>query len=276
MQNTDLYFQEISDIEFNLLREVIFKESGINLTEKKKTLMQSRLIKRLRALKLNNYKMYYEYLMQNYESELIPFINSITTNKTDFFRESKHFEFIKNNYLPEFEKSLKKMLKIWSAGCSSGEEPYSIAITLAEYFKNKKIPDIKILATDIDTNVLDAGKAGVYKKEVLEEVDQRIIKEYFNYDKDNDNYVIKDSIKKMVSFRRVNFLDKSYSMNGKFDLLFCRNVIIYFDKHTRDYVVNRFYDYLDDAGYFFAGHSENLSHFSDKYYLIGNTIYKKI
>ncbi|MBN2039825.1 MAG: protein-glutamate O-methyltransferase CheR [Spirochaetes bacterium] len=271
------FFKEISDTEFDLLRNVIFKESGISLTDKKKALIQSRLIKRLRILNLDSYKTYYDYLIQNYNNEIENLINSITTNKTDFFREIKHFEFIKEKILPDFEKNGIKKIRIWSAGCSTGEEPYSIAVIFSEYYKDKKMPDIKILATDIDTNVLMSGKAGIYRNEVLEAVSTDIMHKYFKRYNDEkiNSWIISDSIKEMVYFRRLNLLDEEYPMNKKFDLIFCRNVIIYFDGNTRNKVINRFYDYLNDDGYFFAGHSENLSHFSDKYYLIGNTIYKK-
>ncbi|MFH0976786.1 MAG: protein-glutamate O-methyltransferase CheR [Spirochaetota bacterium] len=272
------FFNDLGDKEFYLLREVIFKECGINLTERKKALMQSRLMKRLRFLNLDSYKNYCEYLRKNYEDEVVSLINCITTNKTDFFRESKHFNFLKETVLPEFEKGRGTKLRIWSAGCSTGEEPYSIAITLAEYFRNKVMPDIKILATDIDTDVLDKAISGVYKQECMEELDLDLIKRYFLKGREDNEglFVVKDSIKKMIYFRRLNLLDKVYPMKKLFDMIFCRNVIIYFDKNTRDQVINRFYNYLHDYGYFFAGHSETLSNFNNKYYLIGNTIYGKV
>ncbi len=277
MIKSELFFPEIGDQEFFLLRDVVFKESGINLTERKKALMHSRLMKRLKALNIDNYKMYYEYLTNNYQEEIINLINCITTNKTDFFREPKHFDFLKEVALPEFEKINKNRIRIWSAGCSTGEEPYSIAITIEEYFKNKRTPDVKILATDIDTDVLGKAMSGIYKEENLEEVDEPIIKRCFLKAKEEtrDLYIVKESIKNMISFRRLNLLAGVYPMKGKFDIIFCRNVIIYFDKKTKDEVVNRFYNYLTDDGYFFAGHSESLSNCSNKYFLIGNTIYGK-
>lgn len=277
MIKSELFFPEIGDQEFFLLRDVVFKESGINLSERKKALMHSRLMKRLKALNINDYKMYYEYLTNNYQEEIINLINCITTNKTDFFREPKHFDFLKEVALPAFEKINKNRIRIWSAGCSTGEEPYSIAITIEEYFKNKRTPDVKILATDIDTDVLGKAMSGIYKEENLEEVDEPIIKSCFLKAKEGtrDLYIVKDSIKNMISFRRLNLLAGVYPMKGKFDIIFCRNVIIYFDKKTKDEVVNRFYNYLTDDGYFFAGHSESLVNCSNKYFLIGNTIYGK-
>ncbi|MBN2401092.1 MAG: protein-glutamate O-methyltransferase CheR [Spirochaetes bacterium] len=277
MFKTGLFFDEISDNEFYLLRDVIFKESGINLTERKKALLHSRLIKRLKALNIDNYKVYYEYLNKNYHEEIINLINCITTNKTDFFRESKHFKFLREVILPKFEKRNPGKFRIWSAGCSTGEEPYSIAITIAEYFRNKRMPDVKILATDIDTDVLGKAVAGIYKEEDLEEVDPAILRIYFQKGKKENSglFTVRESIKNMVSFGRLNLLSESYPMNGLFDIIFCRNVIIYFDKKTKDDVINKFYDYLTDDGYFFAGHSETLANSAGRYFLIGNTIYGK-
>lgn len=266
----------LNDKEFVLLRDIVYKESGINLTDKKKALMQSRLIKRLRKLELDDYKAYYDYLMKHYNEELVNLINCITTNKTDFFRESKHFDFIKEKALPEFLKQGRDKIRIWSAGCSTGEEPYSIAMTVCEYFHDR-VPDVKILATDIDTNVLDTGTKGIYRPEDFNDVDPNIIKKYFIKGKDGNEglFIIRDFIKSMVSFRRLNLLDNVFPMKGQFDIIFCRNVIIYFDNPTRLKLFHKFYDCLDDNGYFFAGHSENLNLVSDKYYLIGNTIYQK-
>jgi chemotaxis protein methyltransferase CheR len=271
-------FNEIGDNEFFLLRDVIFKESGINLTERKKALMQSRLIKRLRVLNLENYKKYYNYLINNYDEEIVNLINCITTNKTDFFREPKHFDFLRETVLPEFEKRKGEKLRIWSAGCSTGEEPYSIAMTIADYYKTRRIPDIKILATDIDTEVLNKAVSGIYKEENVDDLEPETLKKYFLKGRGSKEglYIVKDQIKNMISFRRLNLLASSYPMRKLFDLVFCRNVIIYFDRKTRDEVIDRFYNYLSDSGYFFAGHSETLSNFTGKYYLIGNTIYKKV
>ncbi len=271
-------FSELGDSEFFLLRDVIFKESGINLTERKKALMQSRLMKRLRVLNLDNYKNYYQYLINNYEQEIINLINCITTNKTDFFREPKHFDFIREVVLPDFEQRRGDKLRIWSAGCSTGEEPYSIAITIADYYNNKHMPDIKILATDIDTEVLNKALSGIYKEETICELEPETIKRFFLKGKGSKEglFTVKDPIKNMIYFRRLNLLAQSYPMKRRFDLIFCRNVIIYFDRKTRDELIDRFYSYLADDGYFFAGHSETLSNFSGKYYLIGNTVYRKV
>ncbi len=277
MHPSELLINELSDTEFSLLRDIIFKESGINLTERKKVMMHSRLMRRLRALKIDSYRMYYEYLSNNYQDEVVNLINCITTNKTDFFRESKHFDFLRKVAFPEFEKRNKNKIRIWSAGCSTGEEPYSIAITVAEHFRNRLMPDIKILATDIDTDVLNKAISGIYKEESLEEVNGNILRDYFyNGRGDSKNsFFIRESIKNMITFKRLNLLAEKYPMKGQFDIIFCRNVIIYFDKKTKDGVIDKFHEYLTDDGYFFAGHSESLANRSGKYRLIGNTIYGK-
>lgn len=279
MQSGFIQLKEISDKEFNLFRDIIYKESGISLSDHKKALMQSRLMKRLRALKLNDFRDYYDFLQENYDEEIINLLNCITTNKTDFFREDKHFDFMFNIALPGLEQKQKKKIRIWSAGCSTGQEPYSIAITILNFYNHYKlpIPDIKILATDIDTESLNVGKEGKYRAVDLEDVDRRVKSEYFikGSGEEEGFYRVKDYIKKMIFFRRLNLLDQTYPMNGKFEMIFCRNVIIYFDNVSRRRVFEKFHHYLCDDGYLFAGHSENIKTFFEHFKLIGNTIYIK-
>ncbi len=271
--------QQISQKEFTLFREIVYEEAGISLSDHKSALVQSRLMKRLKALRLNNFKSYYNYLMDNYDAEVVNLLNCITTNKTDFFRENQHFVFIRDKLLTEFANKKQKQIRIWSAGCSTGEEPYSIAITLFDYYSRTKtlMPDIKILATDIDTNVINTGKEGKYKADVLEDVNAHLLKKYFlKGSRENEGfYKVKNSLKKIITFRRLNLLNETYPMKKQFDLIFCRNVIIYFDNETRRKIFDRFHGYLTDDGYFFAGHSENINSFSDKFKLIGNTVYMK-
>lgn len=267
----------LSDGDFNKLRDLIYKEAGIKLGDVKKILMQSRLIKRLRELKLDNFTEYYDYLMDNYNTEKINFINAITTNKTDFFRENDHFDFMKSKILPDFEKKREKELRIWSAGCSTGEEPYTIAITLYEYFNGKVPPEFLILATDIDTQVLDKAQEGNYTADHLAEVDSRYLKNYFNHNVTDhgDFYKVKDQLKEVVYFRRLNLLSDEYPMKKKFDIIFCRNVIIYFDRETQKKLFEKYYHYLKDDGYLLIGHSENITSITDKFILAGRTIYRK-
>ncbi len=267
----------LDDKEFYKLRDIIYNEAGINLGDVKKILMQSRLIKRLRELKLDNYQQYYDYLIENYDREKISFINAITTNKTDFFRENDHFEFMKKKVLPDFDRKNEKEIRIWSAGCSTGEEPYSIAMTLSEYYSGKKHPEFLILATDIDTQVLARASEGIYPADHLSGVDPAYLKKYFIQSNKGGMlmYTVDESLKKSVYFRRLNLLEKEYPMKKQFDIIFCRNVIIYFDRDTQRKLFAKYYDYLKDDGYLLIGHSENLSGITDRFTLIGRTIYRK-
>ena len=268
----------LSDDDFYKLRDIIYNEAGIKLGDVKKILMQSRLIKRLRDLKLDNFTEYYDYLINNFEDEKINFINSITTNKTDFFRENDHFEFMKNKILPDFEKKNETELRIWSAGCSTGEEAYTIAITLFEYFNGKAAPEFLILATDIDTQVLEKAQEGNYSADHLADVDPKYLKSYFMYNCNDkgDFYKVKDQLKQKVYFRRLNLLQDEYPMKKKFDIIFCRNVIIYFDRETQKKLFEQYYKYLKDDGYLLIGHSENITSITDKFVLAGRTIYRKV
>lgn len=272
-----IIFTEFDDDLFVKFKDIVYSEAGIKLSDLKKALLQARLSKRLRALGLNSYREYYRYLMDNYSEESIEFINAITTNKTEFFRESRHFDYMKESSLPEFEKRGKQELRIWSAGCSTGEEPYTIAIVLSEYFENRKKMHIKILATDIDTNVIERGVAGLYSLDQVKDIDLPLLKKYFlRGSGDNEGlFMAKDQLKRMIHFRRLNLLENDYPMRKKFDIIFCRNVIIYFDKATQKVLFDRLGNYLDEDGYLFIGHSENITGISNRFSLIGHTIYRK-
>jgi len=267
----------LSDEHFHKFRDLIYNEAGIKLGDVKKILVQSRLIKRLRELHLEDFGSYHEYLTKNYETEKINFINAITTNKTDFFRENDHFEYMKNVILPGMEKKGLKEIRIWSAGCSTGEEPYTIAMTVMDYFGNRKMPEILILATDIDTQVLQKAVNGVYAEDRLQTVDEKIIARYFDMQPGKlPVYEIKDSVKNVVYFRRLNLLQEQYPMKKQFDIIFCRNVIIYFDRDVQKKLFSRFYDCLKDDGYMLIGHSENITSITDRFSLAGRTIYRKV
>lgn len=268
----------LEDDDFNRLRDIVYKEAGIKLSDVKKILMQSRLMKRLRELKMDSFTDYYDYLIENYDEEKINFINLITTNKTDFFRENDHFEFMKGVLLPDFEKKSPGEIRIWSAGCSTGEEPYTIAMVVNEYFSGRQSPEILILATDIDTQVLQKAKDGIYPEEHLATVDQKYLKAYFSKGTGENEglYRVSDKLKQSVYFRRLNLLQDEYPMKKKFDIIFCRNVIIYFDRETQKKLFNKFYNYLKDDGYLLIGHSENITSITDRFMLSGRTIYRKV
>ncbi len=270
--------QSLGDAEFEYFRNVVYRESGIRLTELKKALVQARLIKRIRQLKMSGFEEYCEYVQQHYHDELENLINCITTNKTDFFRENRHFEFMKEHLIPLWLEKKKRHIRIWSAGCSTGEEPYSIAITMREHFPNIDSADVKILATDIDTDVLEKGRKGVYSLETIADVPLPLAKKYFlRGSGENEGFFkIKDSVKKLIYFRRLNLLDETYPMKGKFDLIFCRNVIIYFDKETQRRLFDAMFGYLEDDGFLFVGHSETLTGLTNRFALVANSIYRKV
>jgi chemotaxis protein methyltransferase CheR len=276
-ETKQLALKQLSDEEFEMLRGVVYRETGIKLSDLKRSLLQSRLLRRLRNLGLYEFSDYIEYLREHYNDEIINFINAITTNKTEFFRENQHFEYLNDIVFPEIEKQKKSKIRIWSAGCSTGEEAYSIAITSGEYFTNR-IHDIKILATDIDTQVLEKGFSGTYSLDQVSGMHPDIVKKYFakGANENDGMYKVKDTTKNLIVFKRLNLLDQTYPMKGKFDIIFCRNVVIYFDKATQKKLFERFYDYLQDDGYLFVGHSENLSGITDKFRHLGKTVYKKV
>lgn len=269
-------FDQLSDGNFDRFNKIIYEESGIHLSDKKKALVNSRLLKRLRELHIQTFDEYYRYLTENYNAEVVNLINCITTNKTDFFREAHHFEFMINQALPQFIKEGRKEVKIWSAGCSTGEEPYSIAITMSEFFSNKSLP-WKILATDIDTRVLDTAMDGKYKYETVEDIKVELLKKYFLRGKGANNgyFKVKDLLKPNITFRRLNLQDDVFPMKGKFDIIFCRNVIIYFNNEFQIKLFDQFSKMLNPNSYLFLGHSETMKVFSDRFVFLGNSIYKR-
>ncbi len=273
----DNRFKELKDSEFNMFREIVYRESGINLTDRKKALMQSRLMRRLRETSMRDYNEYYDFLNDNYDSEIVNFINCITTNKTDFFREPKQFEYLEEVILPDMRAAGKEEIRIWSAGCSTGEEPYTIAVTLLDFFRDRQV-DIKILATDIDTAVLESAREGIYPEESLARVDPGMIRSYFDIGRGDKKglYRVKNFVKDRIYFRRLNLQLEAYPMKRKFDIIFCRNVIIYFDKPTQYRLFERFHRHLGDDGHLFLGHSETTGGRSDLFSFRKNSIYRKV
>jgi len=268
--------RQLNDEEFYLIKDIVYRESGIRLSEMKKALVQARLMKRLRELKLSDFGEYCSFLQENYGVEVTNLINCITTNKTDFFREANHFVFLREEAFPRLVAAEKKNIRIWSAGCSTGAEPYSIAMTALEYFGDRA-SKVKILATDIDTQVLRKGEEGVYHISEVEQIDIAVLKKYFKRGTgENLGYFkVKDAVRNMVTFRRLNLLDEVYPMRGPFDVIFCRNVIIYFDAEGRNKLFEKFYRYLDDDGYLIMGHSETLAGMTNRFRFLGHTIYRK-
>jgi chemotaxis protein methyltransferase CheR len=271
---------DLTDKEFRLFKEIIYEETGIHLSEQKKRLIIARLSRRLRALELKNFTEYYQYLCNSThaQKELINLINRITTNKTDFFREMHHFAFLTETALPEIikkgETSGNRQLRVWSAGCSSGEEPYSIAMTIADAFSGHRGWDIKILATDLDTQILGKATNASYNTQTIAPVPDKYLTKYFT--RKNNTYTIIPQIQSMVSFRRLNLMDETFPMKKPFDIVFCRNVIIYFDQETKDRLMKKIHGHLKKDGYMFIGHSESLMSMKGIFEYIKTTIYKGI
>lgn len=255
----------LSDDVFFLFSELICSASGIRLGLKKKELLISRLMKRLKALRIRGFYNYYRRLRSDNE-ELIEMLNCITTNTTDFFREKYHFEYLKNVLIPDMVKTKSQpMLAIWSAGCSTGEEPYSIAVSVCEALRQCKEPagkwDTKILATDIATNVLETARTGIYERDQLpDNMPQDMLQRYFlNGTGEHEGKIkVKDEMKRMIRFRRLNLKDGLYPFKNTFDIIFCRNVMIYFDEDMKQHLIAQFHRYLSAEGYLFLGHSETM------------------
>lgn len=274
-------YSELSDKEFLLFRTIVYDKCGINLHDGKKELVRSRLAKRLRELKIQNFKRYYEYLTNDDTGEeLIMMLDAISTNLTSFFREPKHFEFLTEEVLPEFLKSTgtlsSKSLNIWSAGCSSGEEPYTLSICLKEFMAAQRPFDYNILATDISTKVLAKAAAGVYPKTQTRNITSPLLRKYFQQGQGKwaDHVRLKANIRKEIQFQRFNLMDP-FPKRDHYHVIFCRNVMIYFDKNIQEKVVNKFYDALTDGGVLFIGHSESLMGTQHKFDYIRPTIYRK-
>lgn len=271
---------DLTDNEFQLFREIIYRETGINMSDKKRKLIVARLSKRLRALNLTSFTEYHRYLNESprADEEIVNLINRVTTNKTDFFREKQHFDFLLHDLYPRMiEQGMKtgvRRLRIWSAGCSSGEEPYTLAMVTAEAFRGARGWDIKILATDLDTEILGKAVEGVYPTQSVSPVPREYLVKYFSRSK--ESYEVNPGLKSMVSFRRLNLTDGTFPMKNPFDIIFCRNVIIYFDSKTKEELLNKFHRHLKDGGYMFIGHSESLMHMKDKFRYLKHTIYQKV
>ena len=262
-----------TDRDFKDIANLVYNACGIVLGDHKREMVYSRLARRIRALKLNDFKAYLAYLDTHKDQEFDAFINAITTNLTSFFREVHHFEFIKSELIPNLIKANKdtKRVRIWSAGCSTGEEPYSLAMTLNNAFPSNW--DVKILATDLDSNVLEKAQKGVYTAANVNGLDATHLKRWFLKSKDGEHYKVKDTLRERIAFKRLNLL-QDWPMKGPFDLILCRNVVIYFDKETKDHLFKRYANILSDHGYLFLGHSESMSKEHSNYKNLGKTMYQ--
>ncbi|MBS0395984.1 MAG: protein-glutamate O-methyltransferase CheR [Proteobacteria bacterium] len=266
----------LSNAEFDEIRRLVREHTGIALSDSKRELVYSRLVRRLRRLSLRSFAEYIALLGQADEVELEEFTNAITTNLTSFFREGHHFEFLADTVLPALEKrnAGTRRLRIWSAGCSTGEEPYSIAVTLQEAMARFRGWDVRILATDLDSNVVAQAQAGEYKAERFEKVTSARRDRWFDATH-SGTFVANAALKSLITFRQLNLMHP-WPFRGPFDVVFCRNVVIYFDKETQRGLFDRIAEMQRDADHLFIGHSESLFKVCDRYQLIGKTIYRKV
>jgi len=273
------YFNaQLSDKEFNALSSYIYGEYGIKMPYVKKIMLQSRLQKRLRKLNLSTFKEYIEYVFGKHGSEeIIHMMDVVSTNKTDFFREPVHFDFMREVILPEAISNKQRNIKIWSAGSSSGEEAYTIAFTINEFNESNSGIDYQIIGTDISTIVLKTAIDAVYKEDKVDPIPMSLRRKYFLKSKDPNKklYRVIPQIRSKVKFGRMNLMDSTYPINETFDIIFCRNTLIYFDRETQENVINKLCRHLRPQGYFFLGHSESVTNMNVPLKHLKPTIFQK-
>ena len=266
---------KISDDEFNQLVNFVYHKYGINLV-KKRQLVEGRLSHTIRERGLSSFKQYMDMMTKDKSGdEMLHFLNRITTNHSYFARETEHFDFLTQHALPYLEKSRTRELRIWSAGCSAGQEAYNIAMTMDQYFGNRKSQwDTRILATDISMNVLNKGKAGIYPEDNIKDLPLQWKSKYFIRLPDG-SYQVSEKMRKEVIFQVFNLMDP-FVYKKPFDIIFCRNVMIYFDQDTRNKLVDKFYAATAEGGCLLIGHSEVLDKERTAYRFIRPSIYQKI
>ena len=269
----------LADAEFEFIRHVIGENAGIVLGPNKRQLVQGRLARRLRELGLPSYEAYCNHVRNSGPEELVGLINALTTNVTAFFRENHHFDALAAYMIPEAlqRNQHSRRLRVWSAGCSTGEEPYCIAMVASAAMPSSPRWDLKILATDIDSDVVAAAQAGVYPLDRLTSVPQAQLHRCFRkgIGANAGQALVQPDIARLVSFRTLNLLQQ-WPMSGPFDIIFCRNVMIYFDQATRERLVRRFAAMLAPEGYLCLGHSESIHAAPGPFRLVGKTIYRRV
>lgn len=274
----------MSDNEFNLFSALIYNRLGIKMPYSKKLMLISRLTKRLKILGLRSYKEYYDFLLtdKGKSEEFNKMVDAVTTNKTDFFREPDHFNILVKKVLPDLEEMEnfieRKMINIWSAGCSTGEEAYTLTMVLSEYFSGAKSNGkFNILATDISPKVLQAGHDAIYTESVIQPIPVSMRQKYLMRGTGDRKglFRIIPTLRERVTFKQLNLMDNSFSVSTQMDIIFCRNVIIYFDKETQKELFKKFFKHLVPGGYLFIGSSETLYGVNSDFIPVGPTVYRK-
>ncbi len=273
--------ESISNRDFGRLRSLIYAQSGISLNADKKTMLELRIKRRLRSLNLNSFGQYCDYLFGPHgeKEELVHLLDVVSTNKTDFFREPEHFEFLAEKAIPDLvaRNQSGRPLLIWSAGCSTGEEPYTLAIVLTECGQAHPGFRFRILATDISTTVLAKAERGIFTCEVVRPVPAELRRKYFMRSRDRDSNATRvvPELRQLVEFRRLNFMDADFGLTQKADVFFCRNVIIYFDRPTQERILQKLTGQLMPGGYAFVGHSETLHDMDVPLVPVAPAVYRK-
>jgi chemotaxis protein methyltransferase CheR len=271
---------QLSEKEFKFICKLVHDTTGIVLDERKREMVYRRLMRRTRELKIVSFSAYCQFLSDRKDEELPNFVNAITTNLTSFFREQHHFSYLKDVFFPAHQQkfSAQRRLRIWSAACSTGEEPYSLAITLKQALgADLDHWDARILATDLDTNVLSTAKGGVYHVDRIKGLPESVCKRWFMRGVgDNSNCVKVDpDLSRLIVFKQLNLLE-DWPVRGPFDVIMCRNVLIYFDKPTQQQLVQRFCELLRPQGLLILGHSESIAKQFSYFEARGHTIFEKI
>jgi chemotaxis protein methyltransferase CheR len=272
----------LSNADFSRLRALVYQEAGINLNDEKKTMLEIRIRRRLRDLNMASYAEYCGYVFgqDGDSSELVHLIDAVTTNKTDFFREAGHFDYLVSKALPDLAARLgvARDLLLWSAGCSTGEEPYTLAMVLAEYAQSRAGFRFQVLATDISTAVLAKARAGIFKSEQVSPVPQELRRKYFMRSRDPGSDLVRvvPELRGAIDFRRLNLMDRDLGLAEPREIIFCRNVIIYFDRSTQVRILQKLVRHLMPGGYFFAGHSESLQGMDLPLVPAAPSVYRKV
>ncbi|HON61141.1 MAG TPA: protein-glutamate O-methyltransferase [Deltaproteobacteria bacterium] len=269
---------------FLRLSDFIYRESGIKMPLTKKTMLEARLQKRLRSMGLTSYDEYCSYLFspEGIANELVHMIDVVTTNKTDFFREAQHFEYLIEHVLPGLVQSkgagIRRPFMAWSAACSSGEEPYTLAMVLDQFSRRARGFTFQVLGTDISTRVLETARDGIYHEERIEQIPLELRSSYFMKSRDRSRKLVRvvPELRAHVKFRRLNFMEEDFGMREKMDVVFCRNVLIYFDRPTQEAVINRICGHLHSGGYLFTGHSETINGMKVPLTPVANTVSRRI
>lgn len=272
---------KISERDFERLRGFIYQACGINLSKQKKVLVESRLQKRLVVHAMSSFSTYCDYVMNSLEgqAEIVHLIDSVATNKTDFFREPGHFEFLEKEALPSFSRlRLARPFKVWSSACSTGEEPYTLAMVLEDFYNSNPSFEYRVVASDISTKVLEKAVKGIYDEKTITGIPMNLRKRYLLRSKNQDNPTIRiaPGLRSKVAFKRVNLTDSILEVEPDFDAVFCRNVLIYFDRQTQEQVVRKLLSKLRLGGYLFIGHSESIYHMQLPVKQLRPTVFQRV